>query len=113
LFISASTWTPLANAASSAARICAEDKIGKSNQPSRPDDAACASELDRFEELFFFRLLFFAERFDRLFLDLVTLVWSMYGCNGMLSAVATRVVLKELPTELRLWTPVAIASASF
>ena len=41
-------------------------------------------------------MLFLAERFERLFLDLVTLVWSMYGCSGMLSAVATRVVLKEL-----------------
>ena len=50
-----------------------------------------------FDEVFFFRrLLFLAERFERLFLDLVTLVWSMYGCSGMLSAVATRVVLKEL-----------------
>jgi hypothetical protein len=67
-----------------------------------------------FDEVFFFRrLLFLAERFERLFLDLVTLVWSMYGCNGMLSAVATRVVLRELATELRLWTPAAIDSASF
>jgi hypothetical protein len=65
------------------------------------------------EDLFFFRLLFLAERFDRLFLDLVTLVWSMYGWSGMLSAVATRVVLKELATEPRLRTPDAIASASF
>ena len=67
-----------------------------------------------FDEVFFFRrVLFLAERFERLFLDLVTLVWSMYGCSGILSAVATRVVLKELPTELRLPTPAAIASASF
>jgi hypothetical protein len=36
------------------------------------------------------------------FLDWVTLVWSMYGWSGILSSVATRVVLKELPTELRL-----------
>jgi hypothetical protein len=113
LFISASTCTPLANAACSAARICAEVKIGRSNQASQFDDAARASELDRFEELFFFRVLFLAERFDRLFLELLTLVWSMYGCSGMLSAVATRVVLKELATELRLLTPSAIASASF
>jgi hypothetical protein len=67
-----------------------------------------------FDEVFFFRrVLFLADRFDRLFLELVTLVWSMYGCNGMLSAVATRVVLRELATELRLRTPAAIASASF
>jgi hypothetical protein len=67
-----------------------------------------------FDEVFFFRrVLFLAERFDRLFLERVTLVWSMYGCNGMLSAVATRVVLRELATELRLRTPAAIASASF
>ena len=67
-----------------------------------------------FDEVFFFRrVLFLAERFERLFLDLVTLVWSMYGCSGMLSAVATRVVLRELATELRPRTPVAIASASF
>jgi hypothetical protein len=78
LFISASTWTSLANAASSAARICAEVKIGRSNQASRSDGAVYASELDRFEELFFFRVLFLAERFDRLFLELLlTLVWSM------------------------------------
>jgi len=67
-----------------------------------------------FDEVFFFRrVLFLAERFDRLFLERVTLVWSMYGCKGMLSAVATRVVLRELATELRLRTPAAIASASF
>ena len=67
-----------------------------------------------FDEVFFFRrVLFLAERFERLFLDLVTLVWSMYGCSGMLSAVATRVVPRELATELRLCTPDAIASASF
>jgi hypothetical protein len=67
-----------------------------------------------FDEVFFFRrVLFLADRFDRLFLELVTLVWSMYGCNGMLSAVATRVVLRELATELRLRTPAAIPSASF
>jgi len=67
-----------------------------------------------FDEVFFFRrVLLFAERFDRLFLERVTLVWSMYGCNGMLSAVATRVVLRELATELRLRTPAAIPSASF
>ena len=67
-----------------------------------------------FDEVFFFRrVLFLAERFERLFLDLVTLVWSMYGCSGILSAVATRVVLKELATELRPRTPDAIASASF
>ena len=66
------------------------------------------------DEVFFFRrVLFLAERFDRLFLERLTLVWSMYGCNGMLSAVATRVVLRELATELRLRTPAAIASASF
>jgi hypothetical protein len=67
------------------------------------------------DEVFFFfrRVLFLADRFDRLFLELVTLVWSMYGCNGMLSAVATRVVLRELATELRLRTPAAIPSASF
>jgi len=94
-------------------RICAEVRIGRSNQASQFDDAALASELDRFEELFFFRVLFLAERFDRLFLDSVTLVWSIYGCSGMLSAVATRVVPKELATEFRPRTPVAIASASF
>ena len=69
-----------------------------------------------FDEVFFFfrRLLFLADRFDRLFLDLLlTLVWSMYGCIGMLSAVATRVVLNELATELRLPIPAAISSASF
>jgi len=67
-----------------------------------------------FDEVFFFRrVLFLAERFERLSLDLVTLVWSMYGCSGMLSAVATRVVLRELATEPRLRTPDAIASASF
>jgi hypothetical protein len=77
LFISASTCTPLAKAASSAARICAEVKIGRSNQVSRYDDSTRASELDRFEELFFFRVLFLAERFERLFVDLATLVWSM------------------------------------
>ena len=67
-----------------------------------------------FDEVFFFRrVLFLAERFERLFLDLVTLVWSMYGCSGMLSAVATRVVLRKLATELRPLTPEAIASASF
>ena len=67
-----------------------------------------------FDEVFFFRrVLFLAERFERLLLDSVTLVWSMYGCSGMLSAVATRVVPKELATELRLPTPAAIASASF
>jgi len=66
------------------------------------------------DEVFFFRrVLFLAERFDRLFLERVTLVWSMYGCNGMLSAVATRVVLRELTTALRPRTPAAIASASF
>jgi hypothetical protein len=115
LSISASTCTPLANAACSAARICAEVKIGESNQASRSDNAERASELDRFEELFFFRLLFLAERFERLrlFFDSVTLVWSMYGCTGMLSAVATRVVLRELATEPRLRTPAAISSASF
>ena len=67
-----------------------------------------------FDEVFFFRrVLLLAERFDRLFLERVTLVWSMYGCSGMLSAVATRVVLRELATELRLRTPAAVASASF
>jgi hypothetical protein len=31
-----------------------------------------------FDEVFFFRrVLFLAERFDRLFVDLATLVWSM------------------------------------
>jgi len=94
-------------------RICAEVRIGRSNQASQFDDAALASELDRFEELFFFRVLFLDERFDRLFLELVTLVWSMYGCSGMLSAVATRVVLRELATKPRLRTPAAISSASF
>src|SRR6516225_6484809 len=73
-FISASTWTPLANAASSAARICADVKIGRSNPPSRSDDFALASEPDPFEELFFFRALFLCDRFDRLFLELVTFV---------------------------------------
>jgi hypothetical protein len=69
----------------------------------------------RFNEVFFFfrRVLFLLDRFDRLFLDLLTLVWSMYGCIGMLSAVATRVVLNELATELRLPIPAAISSASF
>jgi hypothetical protein len=53
------------------------------------------------------------ERFDRLFLELLTLVWSMNGCSGMLSAVATRVVPRVLATEPRLRTPAAISSASF
>jgi hypothetical protein len=66
------------------------------------------------EVFFFFRLvLFLDDRFDRLFLERLTLVWSMYGCIGMLSAVATRVVLNELATELRLPIPAAISSASF
>jgi hypothetical protein len=103
----------LANAASSAARICAEVKIGRSNHASQFDDDAYASELDRFEELFFFRVLFLDECFDRLFLELLTLVWSMYGCRGMLSAVATRVVPRVLATDPRLRTPAAISSASF
>ena len=69
-----------------------------------------------FDEVFFFfrRVLFLADRFDRLFLDLLlTLVWSMYGCMGMLSAVATLVVPNELATELRRPIPAAISSASF
>ena len=41
-------------------------------------------------------MLFLCERFDAALFDFVTLVWSMYGCNGMLSAVATRVVLRAL-----------------
>jgi len=72
-----------------------------------------ASESDRFEELFFFRALFLCERFELVFLDEVTFVLSMYGCNGMLSAVATLVLPKPLPTELRPRIPAAISSASF
>src|SRR5262249_17304596 len=87
LFIRASTCTPLANASSSAARICGEVKIGRSNQPSRSAEAARASMSAGFDEVFFRRVLFLCERFDRLFLELATLVWSMYGCSGMLSAV--------------------------
>src|SRR5215471_2049573 len=73
--ISASTSTPLANAASSAARICAEVKTGRSNQPSRFDETTSASMSAGFDEVFFFfRVLFLADRFDRLFLELLTLV---------------------------------------
>src|SRR5262249_60288875 len=78
LFISASTCTPLANAASSAARIRVDVKIGESNQASQFDDSMRTSEVDRLEELFFFRVLFLADRLDRLFLDLVTLGWSIF-----------------------------------
>ena len=74
LFISASTCTPLANAASSAARICAEVKIGKSNQPSRSDEPVRASESAGFDELFFLRALFLCERFERRRSDFATLV---------------------------------------
>jgi hypothetical protein len=69
-----------------------------------------------FDEVFFFffrRVLFLDDFFERLFLELLTLVWSMYGCIGTLSAVATLVVPKELATELRLLIPAAISSASF
>src|SRR5437879_8571292 len=50
--ISASTWTPRAKAASSASRICAELKIGESNQSS-------AAVVD-----FSFVLFFLAESVD-------------------------------------------------
>ncbi len=65
LFISVSTRTPRAKAASSAARICADVKTGRSNQPSRFFAASRASEPDRFDELFFFRALLLCERFER------------------------------------------------
>ena len=74
LFISASTCTPRPNAASSAARICAEVNIGRSNQPSRSADEARASESAGFEELFFLRALFLCERFERRRSDFATLV---------------------------------------
>src|SRR5215471_15957653 len=74
LFISASTCTPLANAASSAARICAEVKIGRSNQPSRSDEPLRASESAGFEELFFLRALFLWERLEWRRSDFATLV---------------------------------------
>src|SRR5262245_14653442 len=90
------------NATSECSRFCSSHLRRRQNwqahQPSRSDDATRASVSAGFDEVFFRRLLFLAERFERLFLDLVTLVWSMYGCSGMLSAVATRVVLKPLPT---------------
>jgi hypothetical protein len=49
--------------------------------------------------------LFFRER-----LELLTLVWSMYGCSGI---VATAVELVELLTLERSRIPTAISSASF
>src|SRR5262249_47721665 len=74
LFISASTCTPRANAASSAARISAEVKIDTSNQPSRSAAPARASEPAGFDELFFFRALLLCERFDLRCEDFATLV---------------------------------------
>src|SRR6266705_788527 len=90
--INASTSTPRAKAASSASRICAEVKIGESNQPSRSFEVAFASDPAAFDELFFLEDLL-CERFDRERLEFCILVWSMYGCSGMLSAVAIRVGL--------------------
>src|SRR5436189_803110 len=114
LSINASTSTPLAKAASSAARICAEVKIGEFNQPSRFFEVALASESIDFDDFFFFEDLLFELFFlDRELLELCTLVWSMYGWYGMVSAVATRVEVKRLATKERPRIPAAISSASF
>ena len=115
--INASTSTPPAKAASSASRICAEVKIGESNQPSRSFEVALASDSVGCEDFFFFEDLVFELRLfeclDRERPELRTLVWSVYDCSGMLSPVATRVELKVLVTEKRPRTPAAISSASF
>ena len=109
--INASTSTPRAKAALSALRICAEVKTGNSNQASRFSDGMFASDLVDFVFFFFFFFedleldFFFRER-----LELLTLVWSMYGWSGM---VATAVELVELLTLERARTPAAISSASF
>src|SRR6266699_5364564 len=92
--INASTSTPRAKAASSASRIWAELKIGESNQPSRSFEIVLASGSIDFDDFFFFEALVF-----ELFLECLEcersesciLVWSMYGWQGMLSPVATRV----------------------
>ena len=78
LSINASTSTPLAKAASSASRICAEVKIGEFNQPFRSSGVTLASESIDFDDFFFFEDLLF----ELFFLDrelAFTLVWSMYG----------------------------------
>src|SRR6266496_3963579 len=117
LSINASTSTPLAKAASSAARICAEVKIGEFNQPSRSFWVALASESIDFDDFFFFEDLLFEllllERLECERSELRPLVWSMYGWYGMLSLVATRVEVKRLATEERPRIPAAISSASF
>lgn len=93
-------------------------KIGESNQPSGAFGVALASDPGDSEDLFFFfedlfRELRLFECLDRERPELLTLVWSVYDCSGMLSPVAIWVELKLLVTEKRPRTPAAISSASF
>src|SRR6266496_2752494 len=104
--LSASTSPPRPKAAFSALRICAEVKTGDSNQTSRLSDVTFASGSVDFVDFFFFedleRELFFRECLERERLELLTLVWSMYGWSGMVATPVKRVR-----------TPAAISSASF
>src|ERR1043166_2661564 len=131
--IKASTSTPRAKAASSASRICAELRIGESNQSSEASgvDFFAAVPLFFFLEatLFFlesesdvssdflrrvdFALLLLAERLERERSGSRTLVWSMKGWSGTVPVAATRIELEELVTLDRAWIPFAISSASF
>jgi hypothetical protein len=93
-------------------------KIGESTQPSGSFEIALASDPGDSEDLFFFfedlfRELRLFECLDRERPGLLTLVWSVYDCSGMLSLVAPRVEVKVLVTEKRPRTPAAISSASF
>jgi len=93
-------------------------KIGESTQPSGSFEVALASDPGDSEDLFFFfedlfRELRLFECLDRERPELLTLVWSVYDCSGMLSPVAPRVEFKVLVTEKRPRTPAAISSASF
>ena len=69
---------PRAKAASSALRICAEVKIGESNQPSRSFEVALASGRSGVDDFFFVedlvRELLLCERLDRERLELRTFV---------------------------------------
>jgi hypothetical protein len=92
-------------------------KIGESNQPSGSFGVALASDPVDCEDFFFFEDLFrelrLFECLDRERPELLTLVWSVYDCSGMLSPVSPRVEVKVLVTEKRPRTPAAISSASF
>src|SRR3954470_12330075 len=110
----ASTATPRANAASSAARISAERTIGDSNQSSDfealflLEAISLPRELDT--DLCFDR--FFDERFLRDRSGSRTRVWSMKGCRGIAPWAATNSPPPvRLATAERLRIPRGIFSA--